>query len=235
MEEFILDDLLNDIIAGKYETDEPLPSEPILSQRYGVPRIVVRRAYYQLEERGYVRSIKGKGRFLSRVRKHVLLPIGGGRSFTDKLHGSDAALVTHNLGVKRVTPAAQVSARFGLKASDHLREISLLRVIDGEPAALHTTYVDQRRFPSIEAEGGSIDSLYAYFERHGHSRFKPGDVTLSVALPTLEEQRTLLCGSLVPILLSQYEIRSPDGILAYNKSIYRGDRFKYRFSTECAD
>jgi len=235
MEELIIDDLLNEIIAGKYEADEALPSEPTLSHRYGVPRIVVRRAYYQLEERGYVRSVKGKGRFRSRQRKLVLLPIGDGRGFSEKLQSADVQLVTHNLGVERVERRTQISSRFGAEAADHLYALSLLRVIDGEPAALHTTYVDDRKFPSIEADGGFVHSVFAYFERNGASRFESRDVTLSAALPTLEEQRVLLCGALVPIMLSQYEIHTLDGILAYIKSIYRGDRFKYRMFTDGTD
>lgn len=235
MEELILDDLLNEIISGKYEADEPLPSEPILSQRYGVPRIVVRRAYYQLEERGYVRSYKGRGRFLSRPKKQVVLPIDDGRSFTEKLQISGAKLVTHNLGVKLVEPGCHISERLGLEQRDTVYSVPLLRVIDGEPAALHTTFLDEKRFPSIEASGSSILSLYEYFSSHGYSRLESHEVTLSVSLPTLDEQETLMCRSLVPIFVSEYGIRSSDGIVAYNKSIYRGDRFKYRLFTGGSD
>ncbi len=189
----------------------------------------MRRAYFQLEERGYVRSYRGKGRYLLKPRKHVLLTLRGGASFTEKVRSAGGNLVTYNHanGFADYNPA--LWEKLGAAYSERVFMISLLRVVDREPVAMHTSYVTERQFPGIAEEGSRICSMYGYFSDHGYSGLHSRDSTLSVTLPTLDEQHILGCPSLVPLLLSEYSTFADDQLLSVNKSIYRGDRFKYHF------
>lgn len=228
METQIVDDILNGIISGKYEYGEKLPSENVLCNRYHVPRIVVRNAYIQLEERGYVRSVQGKGRFLSQPKQHVELDLRSDKSFTEKIRALGADLTTYNMGVKPVEPNGKIREALKARRDESIWSIALLRVINEEPIALHTSYVREKLFPDIPKNGDSVTSMYAFFSAKGLKNFNSTHTTMNVTLPTLTEQEMLGCPSLVPLMLLEYcTIADGDLILQYNKIVYRADRFKY--------
>ena len=56
--------LLAEVAAGKFQVAEPLPSENQLAERFGVCRNTVRHAFSDLEQRGVIHRIRGKGTFL---------------------------------------------------------------------------------------------------------------------------------------------------------------------------
>lgn len=57
----IYDILYSDIIGGKYKNSDLLPSENVLSERYGVSRNTIRQALTILREDGLIRKEQGKG------------------------------------------------------------------------------------------------------------------------------------------------------------------------------
>ena len=228
MEELIIDELLDKIIAGQFEQGEPLPSENVLSRRYDVSRMMVRKAYDNLEERGYIRSVKGKGRFLSDPKRHVQLSLRSDISFTEKLKAMGADFITHNLGAEPAQFNRKVWMTLGAEEREVVYSISLMRIIEAEPIAIHTSFLRLELFPDISERGRYITSMYSYLSEKGYADFKSEHTTMNVTLPTLAEQSSLDCPSLVPLLLLEYETSSRgNDVIQYNKIIYRGDRFKY--------
>jgi DNA-binding GntR family transcriptional regulator len=53
------------IRAGEWAYHMPLPSEPALSEWYGVSRTTIRSAARLLEERGMVEVVKGRGTYVA--------------------------------------------------------------------------------------------------------------------------------------------------------------------------
>ena len=60
--------LTNELPAG-----EPLPSMRQLAKDLGVSVITTKRAYEELEKRGYIYSVVGKGSFISEQNKETIL------------------------------------------------------------------------------------------------------------------------------------------------------------------
>ena len=60
--------LTNELPAG-----EPLPSMRQLAKDLGVSVITTKRAYEELEKRGYIYSVVGKGSFVSEQNKEMIL------------------------------------------------------------------------------------------------------------------------------------------------------------------
>jgi GntR family transcriptional regulator len=54
------------IRAGEFGESGRLPSENDLAEWYGVARMTVRRAHQELEQRGLIRIVAGKGTFVTR-------------------------------------------------------------------------------------------------------------------------------------------------------------------------
>ncbi len=71
---------------GIYKKGEKIPTEPQLSEDYGVSRITVRRAVKELEREGIVQKIHGKGTFVKRSKNINLkmLSVGGFKGYEMK-------------------------------------------------------------------------------------------------------------------------------------------------------
>ena len=56
------------IETGRWPQGDRLPSEPFLSEYFGVSRATVRQALHALEEQGLIHKEKGRGAFVNRDR-----------------------------------------------------------------------------------------------------------------------------------------------------------------------
>lgn len=61
----VADHIAEQILSGKRPVDARLPSELDLSNMWGVARMTVRRAIRELVERGLVRTVHGKGNYVT--------------------------------------------------------------------------------------------------------------------------------------------------------------------------
>jgi DNA-binding FadR family transcriptional regulator len=57
----VVEELAHRIIGGGFGTGDVLPTEPVLCERFGFSRTVIREGLKQLEERGLVRVEQGRG------------------------------------------------------------------------------------------------------------------------------------------------------------------------------
>jgi DNA-binding FadR family transcriptional regulator len=63
--EVLADDMVNDIVAGRYQANTPLPSETELAEQSGVSRLTVREAVKALAAKQVVRVEHGRGTFVN--------------------------------------------------------------------------------------------------------------------------------------------------------------------------
>jgi GntR family transcriptional regulator, arabinose operon transcriptional repressor len=61
----VLESIKNDILGGRYQPGQKLPSEAALLKRFGTSRITVGRALRELRQAGFVRSHAGSGNFVA--------------------------------------------------------------------------------------------------------------------------------------------------------------------------
>src|SRR5258708_8552148 len=60
----ILENIKNDILSGRYQPGQKLPSEAALLKRFGASRITVGRALRELQQAGLVPRRKGSGTYV---------------------------------------------------------------------------------------------------------------------------------------------------------------------------
>ena len=94
LEAQIIDDIMHKIVLRSIEHGEKLPSENELAKKYKLPRMTVRNALTKLEERGYIYSKQGKGRYLKEESLQIQLHLTGKASFTDKMKQTGYKLKT---------------------------------------------------------------------------------------------------------------------------------------------
>ncbi|MBC8014560.1 MAG: GntR family transcriptional regulator [Sporomusaceae bacterium] len=231
-EDLIVDKFIRDINKGVYNDAEKLPSENMLAGIMKVPRIVARKAYEKLDAMGYTYSAQGKGRYVKTRRSKIELVISGNESFTSKMLENGHQLISQQIMCQKISYNEYVYKELGVEADTDVYKIGRLRILDGNPVALHISYVSQALFKDIPIEGKEILSMFAYYKKNGYTNFITGKSMLSITYPNYNERKQLQCESLVPLLT--IETNCMDGItgqvLEYTKIKYRGDCFKYVIS-----
>ncbi|CAM3843549.1 GntR family transcriptional regulator [Nocardiopsis gilva] len=53
------------IASGELQPDRPIPAETRLAEQYGIARLTARRAVRELQERGLVVTVPGKGTYVA--------------------------------------------------------------------------------------------------------------------------------------------------------------------------
>lgn len=234
MESIIVDELIQDIVQGQFKANSQLPSENELAGKYKVPRITVRNAYLKLEDMGYIYSKQGKGRFLKNKRQQIELMLTGKTSFTEKMEKLGHQLKTENVYFEEITFNSKIYARLHVSEEEEVYRIGRLRILDGEPIALHISYVAQSVFPDIASVGPHISSMFQYYRQNGYTDFESSKSVLSISFPTAAERELLQCHSLVPLIMIESDcVHSESGkVLECTKILYRGDAFTYDISAD---
>lgn len=228
-ETLILDELMEQITSKNFTYGEKLPSENALADKYGVPRMTVRSALLKLEEQGYIYSKQGKGRYLKEESMQIQLHLTAKTSFTEKMEQAGYNLETRNINCEKIGYDAHLYKILNVPENGVVYRVSRLRLIDGEPIAIHNSYVSEAMFPAIAEEGSQISSMFAYYRKLGYTEFASRKSLLSITFPTSKEQQLLSCKSLVPLIIVESDcVDAKEGsILEHTKILYRSDKFKY--------
>jgi GntR family transcriptional regulator len=129
----------------------------------------------------------------------------------------------------RMAYTEKIFEALGLERGEILYKIGRLRIVEGDPVALHISYIPAKLFPELEEEIAGFSSIFEYFRSQGYQGFYSSNSTLSVTFPTEEEQDLLYCPPLVPLLM--VETDTLDGTagrrIQVSKILYRSDNFQY--------
>jgi GntR family transcriptional regulator len=229
MDRSLINHIMNKIVSGELSPGEKLPSENELSLRYQLPRITVRKNLNYLEEMGYLATAQGKGRFVQSRKKQLRLDLSGEKSFTDKMKEEGLNLESIQVFLEAVPYTEKLYDLLGLQPEEALYKTGRLRIVEGDPVALHISYIPASLFPGLLDELNHFSSLFGYFRSKGFDRFSSTKATLSVTFPTEEEQDLLYCPPLVPLLLVETDtLEGEKGQrLQASKILYRSDIFQY--------
>ena len=229
IEQFILENLLEQIENKEFTNQSIFPSENKLAELYNVSRIKIRHVLIKLEEMGYLCSQQEKGRFLKQHDKPIDLLLSGDVSFTEKMTQAGYRLETNNHSCEKIPFDSELYKKLNIEQSDEVFKISRLRMIDGEPAAIHQSYVAKSIFPQIETEGPFIQSMFTYYQQKGFTHFSSDRSHLRILFSKQEERKLLQCAPLVPLLVVETNCKDIEKsqLLEYTKIFYRSDIFTY--------
>lgn len=224
--EDLIDALLVDINSGMYRADQRLPGEYELADRFGVTRADVRKAYDRLKEFGYVYSIQGKGSFFRGPQEIIPLRLRGG-SFSHKMKELGLPYESRNIMAAPIPYTPLVFEPLGAAREDKVWEIVRLRIISGEPVAIHTSFLPERVFPGLPQDGERITSVFSYFEETGQAGHKGEGARISVGSLTRREREVLGVAGYAPCLVYSGRRFAQDGqtVLEFMRTVYRADRF----------
>lgn len=224
--ETIADTLIKEFQKDMYTKGEKMPSENKMAGRFHVSRSEIRKAYERLKELGYVYSMQGYGSFFSGKREKIRLSMSD-ESFTRKMEALGLNFETRNVGCRKISGDSLIHSMLDVDFEEPVYKITRLRLLDGEPAAIHISYMTEDLFPRIAQDGGSITSVYDYIHSCGYCHLKSENAQLTVSSLSKKERTLLNVKGYAPCLvLTSRCVTLPGGtVVEIARTIYRSDKF----------
>ncbi|WP_232246678.1 GntR family transcriptional regulator [Kitasatospora mediocidica] len=200
-----------------------VPTERVLSERFGVSRMTIRQA---------IRELRLEGRVQRRGRSTVV----AGPKFVQPL-----TLASYTEGVRRQgrRPGRELIVFERIAAHENLAErlrvppgaavlhLERLLLADDERVGIESTYLAERRFPDLLDRFDPTTSLYAYLRASGVV-FAEADERIETVLASPREVDLIGTSPALPMLLLNRVTRDADGHpVECVRSLYRGDRFSF--------
>lgn len=156
--------LKTEIETGRWLSDERLPSEQEIAERFHVSKITVRQALTELAQLGYIRREQGRGTFVAR-RKFDEGPreLTG---FTEEMRRHSLAATSRVLAQSEGEAEARVGDELRLPAKSRVVILKRLRLADGEPLSVQTAHIPAALVPGLQLTDGM--SLYDVLQSHYH-------------------------------------------------------------------
>ena len=177
--ESILDIFICDIEKQKYGKDQKIPTENETAAKFNVSRNEIRMVYKKLKEMGYIYSIRGCGSFCYGKRIRIPLSMTKGVSFTSKMKELNLDFYTQNIEPQIIQYNSEIYHQLNAKPDDIIWKISLLRIINNEPVALHIRYLNQKQFPHLPMDARYIQSSRNYLIKNGYNDLRGKNIQLA--------------------------------------------------------
>lgn len=212
----------------KMQPNDRLPSERQLLSQYKVSRNTIRLALEDLEERGVIYRLHGKGTFVSNVYLDQI-NIGGMYSFSEEIRRKGQKPTTQNRTLELVIPDHRIAEQLNLHGNDRAYRLVRLRLADGEPLILSKTYLPEKLFPDLKMSELKQDTLYGLLKKkYNQISVMAFEDLQAVSLD--DEESKLLHEKLGAPSLKIYRktINDKNVPIEFTVSLARGDKFIYR-------
>ncbi len=216
------------ILSEKLAPGDAIPSERELSQVYKVNRLTVRQAITELVNEGLLYRQQGVGTFVAQPKITQAMPTLMG--FTDRMLQAGQRPSSRVLLLEEIPAPDSVLRPLGLSPGAMVIRLVRLRLVNGEPFMLETTFLSQTMFPNLAAHDLENQSLYHLFlEVYGVPAIEADEIIEPVAL-TQYEAELLETEVHKPALLVEGTVythgRRP---VEFTRSLVRGDKARYHF------
>lgn len=221
--------LESEIEGGRYKIGELLPSEPELSQRFGVSRHTVRAALRSLHDLGLVSSQKGVGTYVQEAQ--LVSRYSHGFSSAEDLLQYATTTRVRVLSREEITLDATMAAQFGCKSGEHWW---LLRTVRKEPAgnsviAYSEIYIPLAFGSLLRESGLKREPIFAQIaSQFGHTITEIQQEITCIAAMSSEESALLQVPLHSPAMQITRRYLGNDGkVLEVARSVHPSEVFKY--------
>jgi GntR family transcriptional regulator len=220
-----LREALVEILRGLPE-GAALPTERELCERFDVSRGTVRQVLQRLEAEQRIYRRQGKGTFVAPAKIEQRL---GLTSHTEEMRASGFQPSSKLIDVSRIPAPAEIAAALRLHEGAEVLQIERLRLANGEAIALEVLYLNAERFDGITAALGEDVSFYQLLGTQYGVELDSAEETIEAVVAAPREARLLGCLQPAALLqLSRLTFDTRGRPVEYVRSLYRGDRFRFR-------
>jgi GntR family transcriptional regulator, N-acetylglucosamine utilization regulator len=220
-------ELLDLIRDGEFSSYDRVPSEIELSERFGVSRMTARKALDRLVSEGILFRQPGKGTFVGAPK--IAHRLSTRLSFSAAMDALGLRHETRVLEATTVPAPGNVALELSLTKLTPVVFIKRLRVVETEPAALHSAYLPIR-FARI-LEDDLTKSLLELMQQVG-ARLVDARDTVEAVVGTGDASELLQVAPGTALLRQTgVGLSSTGEPLRYTEALYRGDRFRFNLGT----
>lgn len=227
--QLVADALTSEILDGKYRVGDFLPSEPQLSQRFGISRATVRSALQTLQQLGLVSSRQGIGTRVqeTRVRSRY------SHSFNSAEDLLQYATTTHVRIVEseRVEVSAMMAKQFGCKPREHWWRIHTVRLapMSQTVVAYSEIYIPLIFGSVLEEISENREPIFSLIEQRFNETIVEihQDITCITGLSEREAGYLQMEPNSSAMKITRRYIGMHGRVLEVANSIHPGDIFKY--------
>jgi GntR family transcriptional regulator len=213
------------IEAGDLTPGTMLPPEPEFATQLGVSRQTVNQALTWLAQRGIVTRRRGVGTVVA--EPFIEQRLGELYSFVRTLSEQGRIVTTRLLGY-RITVDETASLLLAGRRDALVFEVTRLRIVDGDPFAVETSYLPLECGETLPVDRLSTDVLYDLLHELCGIAVTHAEETLRPV--TIEQPDAALLGVQVGDAVFRVERTSYAGAqpIELRSSLIRGDRFRFR-------
>ena len=203
-----------------------LPTERELCSEFGVSRATVRHVLQRLEAEQRIFRRQGKGTFVALAK--IEEPLGL-TSHTEEMRSRGIVPGSKLINVNRVHAGVEVATALRLDPQSEVLRIERLRLADGEPIAIEVLFLNAERFDGITAALGDNVSFYQLLYSDYGVELDSAEETIEAVVAGTREASLLGCPPASALLqLSRLTTDTQNRPIEYVRSLYRGDRFRFR-------
>lgn len=167
----VADSIERGIADGVYARGSKLPGETEIAETYHINRHTVRRALAALADRGLVRAERGSGTYVEAPR--LAYPLRARTRFSE-IVGSVGREASGELIASTTEPATRdIAGRLDVKAGTAMLRLDVLRLVDGMPLSVGTTFLVADRFvngANVYEHTRSMTRMLAHYGIKDYSR-----------------------------------------------------------------
>lgn len=219
-------DILAKIGRGEIQEGDRISSENQLAKEYGVSRPTVRQALDELVFSGFLRREQGRGTFVA--PKKITGDLLSYAPFVEEVTESGMQGRAKVLNKKLIQATDEVARLLDISSDSEIIEVIGLRLADGEPVTLRTSYYPYERFPDLLTEELQNHSMYETMRHYGIQMTRATQ-TFQVVQARELEAKYLEVDVGFPLILWEGLMYSLDNRpFELTRALYRSDRYEFR-------
>lgn len=208
-----------------------IPTERELCEYHNISRMTVRMAIMELVNEGILYREQGKGTYVAHQKpKHELTKL---TSFITEMKNLGHEVETTLLSFQKIASSKKIAKALSIEPGKEIIEMIRLRIIDEDPYALETIWLDAEKYEGLSEEKVSNDSLYGVLQNdydvepvHAKQTFEP------VHLNDHEKSLFQITGDSLGLLFYQTTYTESNDIIEYSRAVYRIDKHKFELHIE---
>lgn len=221
----LYEELLNEIVSGKWKVGHLLPSEKALTEQYSVSRITVRQALEQLRNEDYIVRKSGKGTFVK--AQPIEQELSNFYSFSDDMKNKGFKIENNVITCEKRIASEYVATKLNLKPNAEIIFLERIRSVDDIAFAYETSYIPYKVCPRLTGEFVKKIGLYNSLKELGLIVPDSANESFEAVMPTAKIAEYLDMNNRQPALKIERITKSGEKIIEFCHSIVRGNRIKY--------
>lgn len=219
--------LRDQILSGAWPPGTQLPTEAEICRTFEVSRTTVRQALAELLNEGLIRKEKGRGTFVAepKIRERLVERLTG---FCEDMVAQGLRPETRVLEQTVVPAPRAIASWLEMEPGDDVIRIRRLRLVQGEPLLLVTSYIPRQRCPGLAEDDLESHSLYELLEREYGLQLARGRRYIEAVAASDQEAQLLGVAKGAPLLYLRSVTYLTDGRpVEYYEAKHRGDRSRF--------